>query len=256
MRLVAADVAPGDVVGIRISTTPTAISNYDQNATVTITAPSPAIASIDADNDTTDTRTGVVIAGTNLPSAETGSTKVEVSNNATYGAGTIVEIDITALSGGTSITCTLRRESDSAALAGLLTLPLSPAYLWVTDSVGVRNPSGFQFTLRAPGPTPLAAVDTTPEIPLNTTTLLRARVRNTGGLGATAFRWAYSLNGGAWTPITTSSSVIRAVAAAAFANDDDVPQILGAGTYLTDNNAATEDGTTSFGCRIPGEWRV
>jgi hypothetical protein len=39
VRLVAADVVPGDVIGIRISTTPTAITVYDQNATVTITAP-------------------------------------------------------------------------------------------------------------------------------------------------------------------------------------------------------------------------
>ena len=74
-----------------------------------------------------------------LRSSETGSAKVEISNNATYGCGTIVEIDATALVGDTSVTVTLRRESDSAALAALFTLPLSPAYLWVTDSAGARN---------------------------------------------------------------------------------------------------------------------
>jgi ATP-dependent RNA helicase DeaD len=37
-------------------------------------APSPTITSIDADNDTVDTRTGVVIVGTNLPTAETVNT--------------------------------------------------------------------------------------------------------------------------------------------------------------------------------------
>ena len=102
------NVSTGDVVGIRISTTPTAITNYDQNATVTITAPPPAITSIDGDNDTVDTRTGVSIVGTNLGASETGSAKAEVSNNATYGSGTVIEIDATAWS-ATTVTVTLRR---------------------------------------------------------------------------------------------------------------------------------------------------
>jgi hypothetical protein len=207
------------------------------------------ITSIDTDNDTVDTRTGVAIAGAWFGASETGSAKVEISNNATYGSGTVVEIDVTSWS-ATSITVTLRRESDSAALAGLFTLPLSPAYLWVTTSAGLRNATGFQFTLRAPGPTALADLNTTPTIQLSTTTLLRARVSNSGGVGSTSFRWAYSLNGGAWTPITTSSDVIRAVAASSFANDDDVPGVIGS-VSLADNNAATEDGTTTLAANFP-----
>ena len=59
---------------------------------LTLAAPTPIISSIDSDNDTVDTRTGIPIVGANFGSAGTGSFKVEVSNNSTYGAGTIVQI--------------------------------------------------------------------------------------------------------------------------------------------------------------------
>jgi hypothetical protein len=211
----------------------------------------PAITSIDTDNDTVDTRTGVVIAGSLFGASETGSAKVEFSNSATYGAGTIVEVDVTAWS-ASSVTVTLRRESDSAALSTLFTLPLSPAYLWVTDSAGARNSAGFQFTLRPPGPTAVADLNTTATLDVDTTYLVRARLRNTGGDGGTAFRWVYSRNAGAWTPITTSSSVVKAVAAQGFNDGDDVPQVLGgSGTYLTNNDAASEDGTPTLPVAFP-----
>jgi hypothetical protein len=211
--------------------------------------PADLITSIDTDNDTVDTRTGVAIVGSGFGASQTGSAKAEVSNNAVYGSGTIVEIDVTGWS-DTTVTATLRRESDSAALATLFSLPLSPAYLWITNSSGVHNTAGFQFALRAPGPSAMAAANTTPTIPLSTTKLLRVRVANSGGEGSTSFRWAYSLSGGAWTPITTSSSVIRAVAATTYANDDDVPGVLGS-VSLSDNNAATEDGTTTLAANFP-----
>lgn len=239
------------MVGIRISTTPTAITVYDQNATVTITTPSPAITSIDGDNDTTDTRTGVVIAGANFGASETGSAKVEISNNAVYASGIIVEIDATSWSAA-SITVTLRRESDSVALATLLSLPLSPAYLWVTDSAGLRNASGFQCTLRPPGPTPVAAVNTGAALNVDTTYLARVRVENSGGAGATGFKWQVNHASGGYVDITAASSNVRAVAAASFANNDDVPQVIGgSGTYASNNDAATEDGTTTLAAAFP-----
>ena len=251
VQLIAAAVVPGDVVGIRISTTPTAITVYDQNATVTITTPSPAITSIDGDNDTTDTRTGVVIAGANFGASETGSAKVEISNNAVYASGIIVEIDATSWSAA-SITVTLRRESDSVALATLLSLPLSPAYLWVTDSAGLRNASGFQCTLRPPGPTPVAAVNTGAALNVDTTYLARVRVENSGGAGATGFKWQVNHASGGYVDITAASSNVRAVAAASFANNDDVPQVIGgSGTYASNNDAATEDGTTTLAAAFP-----
>lgn len=250
VQLVPADIAAGDTITFDL-VVDGATFTQSVTPTINVTTPPPAITSIDADNDTVDTRTGVAIVGTSFGAAGTGSFKVEVSNNATYGTGTVVQITATYNS-ATSITATLRRSSDSVALATLFTLPLSPAYLWITSSTGLRNAVGFQFTLRAAGATAMAAANTTPVIPLNTTKYLRVRVTNTGGTGATAYRWAYSLSGGAWTAITTVSSVIRAVAAADFANDEDVPNVLGNATgYVTDNNAATEDGTISLTAALP-----
>ena len=185
----------------------------------------------------------MAIAGTSFGASETGSAKVEISNNATYGSGTIVEIDATAWA-ATSITVTLRRESDSAALAGLLTLPLSPAYLWVTDSSGQRNATGFQFTLRPPGPTPVAAVNTNATLDVDTTYLLRVRVEKPGGAG-TAFQWQHNHAGGYRT--SRPRRAVKAVAATGFANNDDVPEVLGgASTYASNNDAATEDGTSTL----------
>jgi hypothetical protein len=48
------------------------------------------------------------------------------------------------------------------------------------------------------------------------------------------------------------SSNVRAVAAASFANDDDVPEVLGgSGPYASNNDAATEDGTTTLAAAFP-----
>ena len=157
----------------------------------------------------------------------------------------------------TSITVTLRRESDSAALAGLFSLPLAPAYLWITDSAGTRNAIGFQFTLRPPGAAAVAAVNTPATLEVDTTYLVRSRVENTGAAGATAFKWQRRLNGGTWTDVTTSSAAVKAVVGAAFANNDDVPQVLGGGqTYVTNNDAASEDGTTTLPAAFAGSGAI
>ena len=45
--------------------------------------------------------------------------------------------------------------------------------------------------------------------------------------------------------------------AASFANDDDVPEVIGGtGAYLADNDAATEDGTTTLAAALPASGAV
>jgi hypothetical protein len=66
VQLVSANITAGDVVGIRISTSPTAITLYDQNATVTITAPPVDV--------TANTTTGAIAIAGAAPSLILGST--------------------------------------------------------------------------------------------------------------------------------------------------------------------------------------
>lgn len=75
---------------------------------------------------------------------------------------------------------------------------------------------------------------------------LRAGVINGGGVGSdTGFKWRFSKNAGAYTDLTASSSNVKTFASAHYADGDDVPQILTAGDYLTDNNSA-EESTGAF----------
>lgn len=68
------------------------------------------------------------------------------------------------------------------------------------------------------------------------------RIYNSGGPTAEdTYKLQYRLNAGTWTDITGSSSVIRTVTTADFADGADVPEFLGgSGTYITNNNAALE----------------
>lgn len=93
----------------------------------------------------------------------------------------------------------------------------------------------------------LAAEDVNPapgSIALDTTFLLRFAVFADAAAGAnTAPQFEYSKNGGAFTAITTSSTNVRAVAAAAFANADNTTRRLTTqGTTDASNQGCTEDG--------------
>lgn len=108
--------------------------------------------------------------------------------------------------------------------------------------------SGYRF------PTPVAAKNTPTTLDVDTTYLVRARVRNTGGEGDTDFRWVFNHASAGYGPITTTSGAVKAVADATFANDDDVPELFGgAETYVTNNNAASEDGTFSLPAGMPAD---
>ena len=72
---------------------------------------------------------------------------------------------------------------------------------------------------------------------------LRVSVKNTGdAAGGTGFKWRYSRNSGAKADITSSSSYVKTFDTTWYADGDDVPELLTADTYHTDNNAA-EDST-------------
>lgn len=102
-------------------------------AVPTIVAPAaPTITDVDTDEVIDDKQTGVVITGTNFEAAQ-GTGKVEISDNATYGSGNVVEQTETAW-GDTAITITV-------VLGGMA--PGTPRYVWVTVDGGSRNPAGF-----------------------------------------------------------------------------------------------------------------
>lgn len=102
------------------------------------------------------------------------------------------------------------------------------------------------FTVNAPlvpdGRTAIAAVNTNfsrdPADPFG----MSIRIYNSGGPTAEdTYKLQYRLNAGTWTDVTGSSSIIRTVTTADFADGADVPEFLGgSGTYVTNNNAALE----------------
>jgi hypothetical protein len=105
------------------------------------------------------------------------------------------------------------------------------------------------FVVNAPlgaadGRTPLDVKGTDPTLEVDTDYGCSIRVENSGGVTTEdTYKWQYKLNGGSWTAITSSSSVVKASATADFANGDDVTEyIMGSGTYVTNNNAALDTG--------------
>jgi len=118
-------------------------SNADENppATVleaytaipTITAKiTPSINSVDSDDEIDDKQTGVTVTGTGFETTQ-GTGKIEISDNETYGSGTVVAQTETSW-GSTAV--------DITAAIGALT-PSNFRYLWVTNNSGNRNALGF-----------------------------------------------------------------------------------------------------------------
>lgn len=109
-----------------------------------------------------------------------------------------------------------------------------------------------------PPPTPAGVLNQDLTLTAGVTYLLWTRVENTGEVdGGTGFIWQYNHQSAGWTAITTSSVVVRAVPAVTFLNDADVPETLtGSGTYVTNNDAASEDGTTTLPANFPADGAV
>lgn len=92
-----------------------------------------------------------------------------------------------------------------------------------------------------------AAQDTSlPAVVEGSTLLLRVGVQETGGTAASNhdFQLRRSINGGAFANVTTSSTHVKAVAAASFADADNATQRLTGmtGTFETSANGCSEDG--------------
>ena len=95
-----------------------------------------------------------------------------------------------------------------------------------------------------------AAEDVNPaqgSIAVGVTFLLRFCVQETGGTAAgnADFQFQYNLNGAGWVNITTTSPVVKAVAAAALTNGGNCTKRLsGTGTFESSGAGQTEDGTS------------
>lgn len=84
-------------------------------------------------------------------------------------------------------------------------------------------------------------------IGVDTVFLLRFNVQETGGTAAgnTDFQFQYNKNSAGWVNVTTTSSVVKAVAAAALTNGSACTKRLsGTGTFESSGAGQTEDGTS------------
>lgn len=93
-----------------------------------------------------------------------------------------------------------------------------------------------------------AAENVNASLPVDTNLLLRLGIQESGGSAAANLvqQFQYQRNGGTWTDVTTSSSVIRAVAVNAFGNGDASTTRLTTltGSPDTTNANCTEDGSS------------
>lgn len=83
--------------------------------------------------------------------------------------------------------------------------------------------------------------------PLDTPFLIRFAIWETGGSNALNLvqQFQYSRNGGTWTDITTTSTVVKSVAVGAFTNGQNCTQRLSAhGTFESSGAGCTEDGSS------------
>lgn len=91
------------------------------------------------------------------------------------------------------------------------------------------------------------ALDTGSTLTVDTGYILRLCIKNTGsGSGSlVSFDWQYRLNGGTWTNMNTSSSVIQIFNSANISDNNNCAQRLGSGTFVSGNKGQTEDGWTT-----------
>jgi hypothetical protein len=107
------------------------------------------------------------------------------------------------------------------------------------DSFRYRNNDGSES-----GATWKYTVNNNGDLDVNTSYRMRLLVQEfNGGAGNDVdLEFGYNLNSAGWNVISTTSSVVKAVASSHFTNGDDCTQQLGSGTFITDNDGMTEDG--------------
>ena len=116
-----------------------------------------------------------------------------------------------------------------AALNTPITVDIVTGTDFLRDELGlVTDAEGNLITVQAPGGP-------------NARVRLRVGIHNTSAiLGASGFKWQFRVNAGTWTDLTSSSAHVRTFDSAYFADGDDVPQSITAGSYQANNNAAEE----------------
>ncbi len=196
----------------------------------------PTITDIDTDEEIYDGQLNVVITGTDF-GGTTG--KVYISETAYLGAaGTYVELAVDSWA-STSIQVDIQEITTGNAVVDDVDA-FTQLYMIVEHNDTTRG-EGFSFVLTTE---PEGAENANLPLETDTTYIILVRLEVTGGTGTTSYRWAYNHNSGGDTPITTTSSNVRAFATAAFVNDADAVEVLtGSGTFLSDNNGLSEDGT-------------
>jgi hypothetical protein len=164
-----------------------------------------------------------------------GSDFTTVRNQTAGGVGHLVGVRDSAVSASESI----------AALTATIT-----SDSWCSIGFVVKPPEV------ADGRTPAAANDTGITLDVADQIGLSIRIQNTAGGTSSEddFKLQYRLNAGTWTDVSTSSSVIKIVATADYADGDDVPEYLrGSGSYISNNNAALEsDGALTLAATMGG----
>ena len=212
----------------------------------------PTITSVDADDDTVDTRTGVVVVCTNAEATQS-TGKVEISNNATEGLGTIIEVEVNTWS-DTSINIDLHEITTTNPLDDDFTVP-GTVYLYITNATGDRNPVGFPFTLNLPGATWIANEDTNFSRAVDTPFRLRFQLLvSTSSYATPTFELWASKNGGAYFKVTTSSTGGVQISASTHitAGGDTTQMLTGAQDFIANNNGLSDtDADISGGDTIP-----
>lgn len=91
----------------------------------------------------------------------------------------------------------------------------------------------------------IGAKNTNPTLEVDTIYFFRAGAEETAGnrWNNAEINFEYNLNGGGWNPVTTASSVVRAVSSINVTDGDDTTQRMTAFTFITNNTAVDDSGT-------------
>lgn len=176
-----------------------------------------------------------------------GQTAVTITGTEFLGTPNPVELaSSTNYATATKVTQTTTSWTNTAIdfTVNLGALSLGPVWLFVTNSNGARS-NAFALTAITPGAAWLAALNTAITVDVtsgNVQRRLRVGFANSGGAGATAYKWQYrkTPTPNTWTDINATSTNVKTFASSDFADGDDVPQLITGGSYQTDNNAAEE----------------
>lgn len=224
--------------------------NAEHWATCTVELLVGGIAINDAGDETfVEGEQNITITGTQFEASQ-GSGKVEIGDNASYGAATLVELAIDSWS-DTSIQIDIEETGTGNPISDDLTL--GALYLFVTnDSAEVS--ASFSVTVSEPGATWAAALNTEHTLSLDANFRLRFLVQEASGASYDnqGFKLQYRLNDGTWTDVNGASSVIRASASTHVTDAADTTQLIGVGSFVSPNDGFDEADGAVGGAALDG----